>query len=107
MSAIEYAVIELMNERGINQAELSRRSGISSSSLSRYLSGDDIPASKLKRIADVLGTSTDKLLGLDVELTEDEQELLDIYRQVEPWERELILSHAKMVLLHAKPGDRQ
>ena len=42
----------------------------------------------------------------DNDLSPNEQELLDIYRQVEPWERELILSHAKMVLVHAKPSDR-
>lgn len=34
-------------------------------------------------------------------LSQDEEELLNCYRQVEPWERELILNHAKMVVLHA------
>lgn len=37
------------------------------------------------------------------QLSPDEQELLDVYRGVQPWERELILNHAKMVYLHAKP----
>jgi len=106
MGEISYCLLKIMKEQGMNQAELSRRSGVSSSSLSRYLAGDDMPASKLKKIADALCTSTDKLLGLDVELSEDERELLDYYRQAEPWERELILNHAKMVAVHAGDGKR-
>lgn len=104
MTGIQDAIVKAMSMRHMNQAELSRLSGVSKSSLSRYIGGDDIPASKLKAIADAVGMSVDELLGIDhsTSLSDDERELLDVYRQVEPWERELILNHAKMVLLHAK-----
>lgn len=104
MTGIQDAIVKAMSMRHMNQAELSRLSGVSKSSLSRYIGGDDIPASKLKAIADAVGMSVDELLGIDhsTSLSDDERELLDVYRQVEPWERELILDHAKMVLLHAR-----
>ena len=36
-------VLELMKKKGINQKQLSELSGISTSSLSRYLNGDIVP----------------------------------------------------------------
>lgn len=80
MGDIEYTIVNLMDYEGISQAELSRRTGISTSSLSRYLSGDDMPASKLRKIADALGVSTDALLGIEMQLDPDERTLVDIYR---------------------------
>ncbi len=82
MGDIEYSIVKLMNHEGISQAELSRRTGISTSSLSRYLSGEDMPASKLRRIADALGVSTDALLGIDFQLDPDERVLVDVYRSL-------------------------
>lgn len=69
----------------------------------------DMNSAQISQMADLYGVTVDYLLGVTnipmppaFSLTQDEMELLDCYRQVEPWERELILSHAKMVLLHAK-----
>lgn len=39
-------------------------------------------------------------------LAKDERELLDVYRQVNQWERDLILNHAKMVYVHARGNDK-
>ena len=68
---------------------------------------ENIGAGAFVRIAHVFGMTADELIdGVpdpEQSLTDDEQELLEVYRQVEPWERELILSHAKMVYQHAKP----
>ena len=99
MGEIEYAIINLMNERKISQAELSRRSGVSRSSLSRYLSGDDIPASKLRKIADVLGVSVDNILGTEhlrrLPLSVDEYEILSIYEGLDEHGKSVLLATAR------------
>ena len=64
----------------------------------------------LRAIALKYGVSTDYLLKRTEvprviptpELTQDERELLDVYRQVSQEERDLILNHAKLVLLHVR-----
>ena len=57
-------VKELMERDNISQRELSRLSGISESSMSRYLSGDLKPRMDiLKNIADVFGVTTSYLMG--------------------------------------------
>lgn len=95
MGDIVYTIVNMMNYEGISQAELSRRTGISTSSLSRYLSGDDMPASKLRKIADALGVSTDALLGIEVQLDPDERALLDIYRSLDALDKRRLLDIAR------------
>jgi transcriptional regulator with XRE-family HTH domain len=60
-------------EYGMSQAELARRIGISSTALYQIETGKtpDPQVSRIKNIADVLGVSTDYLLGRD----EDEAEV--------------------------------
>ena len=96
MTTFERVLTRLMNENGVNQAELSRRSGVSKSSLSRYLAGDDIPVSKAKAIADALGVSVDTLLGVQIELTSDERKLLSLYRAMNDGQREALFSVAQV-----------
>lgn len=56
-----------MNERLMNQADLSAESGISKASISQYLSGKNQPKKdNISRLADALGASPDFLLGYDV-----------------------------------------
>lgn len=95
MTGFECQIVELMNERGMSQAELSRLSGVPSSSLSRYVSGDDIPASKLRKLADALGVTTDKLLGIERDgLTPDEAALVGLYRSMDARGRSVLMSTA-------------
>ena len=95
MGEIEYAIVSLMNEQHMSQAELARLSGISTSSLSRYLGGDDMPSSKLRAIAEVLGVSTDRLLGLEEDAAWGESELVGIYRALDAHSRAVLLSTAR------------
>jgi transcriptional regulator with XRE-family HTH domain len=64
-----------MDEAGINQAELSSRTGIGKSSLSQYMSGEHWPNNqKTGIIADVLRVDPTWLMGFDVPMqTEDDQ----------------------------------
>lgn len=56
------ALRRLRAERGFSQAEISRRSGLSTSRMSRYESGETEPSlSSLKRILDALGVSLTEL----------------------------------------------
>ena len=58
---------QLMKENGISQKELAALSGISESSISRYLSGELEPRMDiLSNIARALGVTTSFLLGEDV-----------------------------------------
>ena len=95
MGDIEYTIVSIMDYEDISQAELSRRTGISTSSLSRYLSGDDMPASKLRKIADALGVSTDALLGIEEQPDPGERVLLDIYRSLDERDKRRLLDIAR------------
>ena len=54
-----------LQESGLTQAELSRRTGLSSATMYRAFSGDFMPSLKtLKAIAEATGTSLDYLRGL-------------------------------------------
>lgn len=92
--SIQDSIIKAMNEAKVSQAELSRRSGVSKSSLSRYLGGDDIPASKLKAIADALHMTVDELFGINQEpsLSSDEHELVSLWRRMDQNQRQRILA---------------
>lgn len=59
-------VKELMKVKGINQKQLSVRSGIAESSISRYLSGDRVPRMDvIVNVAKALNVSTEYFLEDD------------------------------------------
>ena len=97
MKSIQDAIIETIAARRMSQAELSRRSGVSKSSLSRYLSGDDIPASKLGAIAVALDVTVDELMGIRraPALAQSESELIALYRSMDPHGQEQLLVFAR------------
>ena len=98
MGDMREAIVSLMDEKGLNQSKLSKLSGVSKSSLSRYINGDEMPVSALKAIARALGCTTDEILGLStVQITLDEQELLDLYRPMAPDQRSAILAVARLM----------
>ena len=60
---VGFNIHRAMLKYGIDQAELSARSGISQGTISRYTDGLITPSSyKLRRIADVLGCDMDELM---------------------------------------------
>jgi len=57
-------VRNLMNEKGINQKQLSKETGITESSISRYLSGERTPRIDIiMNFAEALGVNPDSLLN--------------------------------------------
>lgn len=64
---------EQLKKRGLTQKELSIRAGVTEAAVSHYLKGDRMPrASVLARIAEVLGITTDYLVGGDAQDAESE-----------------------------------
>ena len=97
MEKIQDAIVKAMAERQFSQAELSRRSGVSKSSLSRYLGGDDMPASKLGAIAHALDMSVDELLGFGdaQKFPNDETELIGLFRSMDAHGKEQLMVFAR------------
>lgn len=69
MTEISKRMLELMNEKGLSYAELSKITGISKSGLYRYshAENDKIPLTRLTEIAHGLNVSVPYLLGTDEE----------------------------------------
>ncbi len=91
------------------QEDAAKEFGVSLSAYRNYEQEVNLPnAGIISKIANKYGVSVDYLLCKTTDpnppsptfLSPEEQELLNVFRQVEPWEQELILKHAKMVLLH-------
>ena len=58
---------EAMNIRGVNATELSKRTGLNKSSVSRYLAGENIPRSlAIGKMAAALNVNPAWVLGYDV-----------------------------------------
>ena len=64
-AALGQIVKRIREENGINQRELSRRSGVSQATISRLEAGisQEVRSSTLKHLADALGVSTSALLN--------------------------------------------
>lgn len=85
-----------MERLGINQAELSRRAGVTRGAITQILAGDRNPSTPvLLSIAGVLGESVDYLLGKS-----EDSEIEDILQHDAI--RELVTGFLKL-----KPSDRQ
>lgn len=73
----------ILNNRGMSQADLCRISGVATSAMSRYLSGDSDPSlSKAIAMADALQISLDELAGREVPKRAAERELLTHFRNL-------------------------
>ncbi len=99
---------ELRELHGISQTELAKQLGVVRSTICQYEKGNRQPdTATLLKLADFFGVSVDYLLGrneapsvqmkpaAESELTATEQELLSIYRSVNPALQELILNVAR------------
>ena len=68
---------EALNMRGMTAAELAAATGLNKSSLSRYLTGENIPRSKaIGKMAEALNVSPAWILGYNV--TIDGKSIIDI-----------------------------
>lgn len=95
MESLGKKIIELRQSRHITQANLARQINVTKAMMSKYENDVNVPkADVLGRIAEVLGTTSDYLLGLEEALPEslpsngkvrlhgEEFELLLLYRSL-------------------------
>lgn len=101
-------IAERMRVDGVKAAELSRRTGLHPSCLSRWLSGEGAPTLRqFASMVSALGMSADEALGLAATtgtLTEDETKLIEIIRDVghaESRRRLLCIPSGPHVIKHA------
>jgi transcriptional regulator with XRE-family HTH domain len=98
-----------MHRNSLTLLEIEQRTGIKKSSMQRYVSGETgkIPMAVIEKLASLFGVSGSYLMGWDVEdknlpskdnLTEEEKEMLMLFRQI-PRERQRYALEALAALL--------
>lgn len=95
METIARVMSDTLTARGMNYSDLSRATGISTSSVSRYLAGKDMPATSARKVAAALGLTMDELFGLPMRFTADERELVDCYRSATPAQKSALMHVAR------------
>lgn len=98
--------------KGWSQERLAVELNTTQQTIQRWETGQtDVKSTQIKAISKALGVTVSYLLDVETTaadkdtispISADEEELINCYRQVEPWERDLILSHARMVMLHVR-----
>ena len=70
---------EAMKLRGMNATELAQKSGLNKSSISRYLTGENVPRSiAIGKMSKALGVNPAWVLGYDVPMEETERNIKKI-----------------------------
>ena len=105
MTLFGVRLLETMHKRDITAAELSRKSGISESNISRYLAGTTEPKLRaLLILADALNVSADWLSGVEeeeqveYEIQYGEKELMSIYKSLSISGKQQVLEYADFLL---------
>lgn len=109
MSTVGGNILRMRKRLGWTQEELANRMGYKSkSTINKIELGiNDIPQSKIVQFAEVLGTTPAHLMGWDeedkdspeeLELSEGEKMLLDLFRQVPENQQKLVLQMIRVAL---------
>lgn len=97
------ALARAISERGWSQADLCRRTGIPSSAMSRYLSGEsDITLSRAIAIADAMAISLDELVGRTPPKRVIERELLAQFRELSDEGQEIAVNTVRGLAMSYK-----
>lgn len=65
-------IVELLDKRGMTRKELAQKAGVTQATISHYIKGNRSPKGEtIARIADVLNTTTDYLLGAEKKIDFD------------------------------------
>lgn len=105
---VNYKIKERLNEalkvRGMTAAELAAKSGLNRSSVSRYLSGENIPRSPaIGKMAEALGVSPAWLLGYDLTMDGEEVTRVELDKLTEGNRARLLAYY--QALLDAQKGE--
>ena len=111
MSTVGDNILYMRKRLGMTQEELATRMGYKSkSTINKIEMGiNDIPQSKIVKFAEVLGTTPAHLMGWtedseenkspeELELSEGEKMLLDLFRQVPEDQQQLVLQMIRVAL---------
>lgn len=108
MSIVGERIRERRKNQQMNQQDLSERTGLTQSQISRYENGDNEPTGDaLVALADALNTTTDWLLGRpnmlgdvqnELSLGEDERQLIELLRATDRQMRHRIIKAIKALL---------
>lgn len=117
MYSIRERLIQTMSLRGLRQADIIERTGMSSSTISQYISGRNEPKRKaIAILAEALDVNPSWLMGLDVpmersdamQVTKAEQDLINLFRQLDSEDRVKIMERIAVFLeadKYAKKGE--
>lgn len=99
---------EALKKRDVSPAELARRIGVNEGAISNYRRGRYSPKqNRVEEIATALGVSIAWLMGADVpmykeksspELSEEEKELLELFRSLPEDKQKMVLEMLKAAL---------
>lgn len=95
---INKRIFEVLDEKGISQKELSKRTGISESTISDWKRKGKTPGiDKLILLCEKLNVDIYSLAGIDYEyqLDDDEKLVIDMYRSTDPGSRKRLLAYIK------------
>jgi transcriptional regulator with XRE-family HTH domain len=113
---------QLRQQRGFLQAELAKKVGLHQNQIGRYERGSSRPSGEaLKRLADVLGVSTDYLIDGSTEDAAkadfEDRELLRMFKEVERFDErdkevvkaliDAFIKKQRLVALATGTGDRK
>lgn len=107
MSLFRVRLLDAIHMKGTTAAELSRKTNISESNISRYLSGSSEPSLRsLLILANALGVSADWLSGNEEEEEEEksfevmygEKDLMSMYSKLSMTGKQKVLEYTEMVL---------
>lgn len=108
MSLFRVRLLDAIHMKGTTAAELSRKTNISESNISRYLSGSSEPSLRsLLILANALGVSADWLSGNEEEEEEKEKsfevmfgekDLMSMYSKLTMTGKQKVLEYTEMVL---------
>lgn len=97
-----YIIKDRLNEalklRGMTATELSNKTGLNKSSISRFLSGKSIPRSlTIGLMAEALNVSPTWMLGYDVTIDGKEKQPLEIYKLTEENQARLLAYYQALI----------
>ena len=115
---IRRSLADLLANSDKKKIDLAKACGVGRSAVTNWVNGESgIDIERIPAICDFFGVTIDEFFGRAHEMeplsekyrsilpfSSDEEELLNVYRALEPWERDLVLNHAKMVHMHVRTG---
>lgn len=97
--------------KGIRQVEIAEAMGVSQGTVSNWFKGtNSIDIENLASLCDYLGVSLDQIYGVapltpEVTLSQDEMDLIGMYRSLRPKEQEMLLYTARSFSLNSEKED--